>query len=106
MRAVPRLSSYTLAFVLQVRKNHGKTSVRVEEKCQLGAIPFVDQAAVVAATDRNLQHPRFALQVGQVILGQRKYLPSCRTKGFRASAIFESKLSARALMWSAKKKEG
>jgi hypothetical protein len=26
-------ASYTLAFVLQLRKNHGKTSVRVVEKC-------------------------------------------------------------------------
>ena len=32
---------------------------------------------------------------------KRKYLPSCRTRGFPTSAIFESKLSVRALMWSA-----
>jgi hypothetical protein len=29
MRAVPRLANYTLAFALQLRKKHGKTSVRV-----------------------------------------------------------------------------
>ena len=29
VRAVPRLASYTLAFALQLRKKHGKTSVRV-----------------------------------------------------------------------------
>ena len=29
MRAVPRLASVTLAFALQPRKKHGKTSVRV-----------------------------------------------------------------------------
>jgi len=34
-------------------------------------------------------------------LRQRKYLPSCRTRGFHTSADFESKLSVRALMWSA-----
>jgi hypothetical protein len=27
--------SYTLAFALQLRKKHGKTSVRAAEKCQL-----------------------------------------------------------------------
>jgi hypothetical protein len=27
--------SYTLAFALQLRKKHGKTSVRVAEECQL-----------------------------------------------------------------------
>ena len=29
MRAVPRLASFTLAFALQLREKHGKTSVRV-----------------------------------------------------------------------------
>jgi hypothetical protein len=31
----PVLASYTLAFDLQLRKKHGKTSVRVVEECQL-----------------------------------------------------------------------
>jgi hypothetical protein len=35
-------SSYTLAFALQLRKNHGKTSVRVTEKYQLGTIRLVE----------------------------------------------------------------
>jgi hypothetical protein len=29
VRAVPRLANYTLAFALQLRKKHGKISVRV-----------------------------------------------------------------------------
>jgi len=33
VRAV--FASYTLAFALQLRKKHGKTSVRVAEECQL-----------------------------------------------------------------------
>jgi hypothetical protein len=33
VQAVPRLASYILAFALQLRKKHGKTSVRVVEKC-------------------------------------------------------------------------
>jgi len=33
--------------------------------------------------------------------GQLKYLPSRRTRGFPTSANFESKLTVRALMWSA-----
>jgi hypothetical protein len=32
----PVFASYTLAFALQLRKKHGKTSVRVEEKPQSG----------------------------------------------------------------------
>jgi uncharacterized integral membrane protein len=31
----PVFASFTLAFALQWRKNHGKTSVRVAEECQL-----------------------------------------------------------------------
>jgi hypothetical protein len=38
LRAVPRFASYTLAFVLQLRKKHGKTSARVAEECQMGTM--------------------------------------------------------------------
>jgi hypothetical protein len=31
----PIFAGYTLAFALQLRKKHGKTSVRVAEECQL-----------------------------------------------------------------------
>jgi len=31
----PIFASYTLAFALQLRKKHGKTSVRVADECQL-----------------------------------------------------------------------
>jgi hypothetical protein len=31
----PVFASYTLAFALQLRKKHGKNSVRVAEECQL-----------------------------------------------------------------------
>jgi len=31
----PVFASYTLTFALQLRKKHGKTSVRVAEECQL-----------------------------------------------------------------------
>jgi hypothetical protein len=37
----PVFASYTLAFALQLRKKHGKTSVRVVEKC-----PDIPVAAV------------------------------------------------------------
>jgi hypothetical protein len=89
MRAVPRLLSYTLAFALQLRKITKNFS-------------FFDRAALGATTDCNLQHSWLGLHMGQVTHGQRKYLQSCRTKGFPASADFESKLSVRAMMWWAK----
>ena len=31
----PIFASYTLAFALELRKRHGKPSVRVDEECQL-----------------------------------------------------------------------
>jgi hypothetical protein len=31
----PVFASYTVAFALQLRKRHGKTSVRIAEECQL-----------------------------------------------------------------------
>jgi len=43
----------------------------------------------------------FCVNAMGLTLGQRKYLPSCRTRGFPTSANFESKLAVRALMWSA-----
>ena len=33
-RLCPVFASYTLAFALQLRKRHGKTSVRVAKECQ------------------------------------------------------------------------
>jgi hypothetical protein len=67
MRAVPLVLSYALAFALQLKKNHGKTSVRLAEKYQLGKIQLVDRGAVIAAAiDCNLQHPWIALRVSQV----------------------------------------
>ena len=104
------LLNYTLAFALQLRKNHWEVSVRVAEKCQLVAekcqlstICLVDWAAVTAATD-CVTINTLGLRFGWVrlTLGQRKCLPSCQTKGFPASDNYESKLSVRALMWSAK----
>jgi len=46
----PVFASYTLAFALQLREKHGKTSVRVVEKCQLGTIRCVNMAALRVAT--------------------------------------------------------
>jgi hypothetical protein len=40
-RPDPVFASYTLAFALQLRKNHEKTSVRVVEKCPDIPVPAV-----------------------------------------------------------------
>jgi len=45
--------------------------------------------------------PWLSRQVTGSTLDHRKYVPSCRTRGFPTSAKFESKLSVRALVWSA-----
>ena len=45
---------YTLTFALQLREKHGKTSVCVVEKCQLGTIHCVQMAVLrVARTSRS-----------------------------------------------------
>ena len=41
----PVFASYILALVLQLRKNHGKISLRLVEKYKLGTIHCVDMAA-------------------------------------------------------------
>jgi hypothetical protein len=37
----PVFGSYTLAFALQLRKKHGKTSVRLAEECQLARRRYI-----------------------------------------------------------------
>jgi hypothetical protein len=49
----PIFASYTLAFALHLRKKHGKTSVRVIEKCP--AIP-------VAAVQYTFTHKQYTEQ--------------------------------------------
>jgi hypothetical protein len=42
----PNFACYALAFTLQLGKKHGKTSVRVTERCLLGTIYYVDMATL------------------------------------------------------------
>ena len=100
-------SIYTPAFALQLRKNHGKTSVGVAEKrlteqCWPRFVwstwwPFYGR-------HRPACWPSPTLSCASGDLGQPsvRYLPSCRTKGFPAPSKFESKPSVRDLIWSAK----
>jgi len=54
-------ASYTLEFALQLRKKHGKTSVRLVEKCQLDTIHCVNMAALrVARTSCRCLFPCFS----------------------------------------------
>jgi hypothetical protein len=92
---------------LTTEENHGKTSVGVVEKR-----PTEDcWARFVWSTwwpfhgrPRPVCWPSSPLACASGDLGQFsvRYLPSCRNKGFPAPANFESKLSVRDLMWSAK----
>ena len=93
MRAVPLLCiiHYTLAFVLRLSKNHGKTcqgSRKVPYWAVLATICLVDLAAVLRAISTGLLAIitlGLCLRWRRPALGQRKSLPSCRTKGFPAS---------------------
>ena len=100
MRPCPVFACYTLAFALQLRdKSTEKTSVKVVEKCQLGAIQCRHGRLLqVARTSRRSRFPCFT-GPGSA-LGQRRHLPSWVTKGFPTSANFQSNLSVRDLTWS------
>jgi hypothetical protein len=62
MRAVPRILSYTLAFALKLKKNHGKPSVMVAENCQLGAIKLVDRAVLIATATNSVTFDTLGLR--------------------------------------------
>jgi len=53
----PVLASYTLAFALQLRKKHGKTSLRVAEECQLVRLKQnIQNSAYITIRIHNLQN--------------------------------------------------
>jgi hypothetical protein len=100
-RAVPLLN-YTLAFTLQLRKStenlsQGSRVVGDYSLCRLGWL-------LMDSLGWSAEYQSTSVTRGwlQSALGRHRCLPSCRTKGFPASANFESKLLVSALMWSAK----
>ena len=105
-RPCPDFASNTLAFTLQLRKitknlSQGK---RMANGCSApNTVRLVELANASDGHDwpATSCHPWLSRQATGSNLVQLKYLPSCRTRGFTASANFESKLSVRALMWSA-----
>jgi hypothetical protein len=103
---VPHLCIYTLAFALQLRKitENLSQSFRKALGCNgPNAIRFVDLAIAGDGLEwpAGPCRPWVSPQATGSTLGQLKYLPSCRTRGFPNSDNFESKLAVRALMWSA-----
>jgi hypothetical protein len=100
-RAVPLLN-YTLAFALQLRKStenvcQGSRVVGDYSQRRLGWL--LKDSLGWPAENQSTSVTRGWLQSA---LGRHRCLPSCRNKGFPASANFESKLSVSALTWSAK----
>ena len=95
-----------LAFTLQLRKNHRKTSVvypKVPSCSVLGTIRYVELATkTVANLTSLLILVTLMAQAARVNLDQCSNLLSFWTKGFPTSANFESKLLVRTTMWSAK----
>jgi hypothetical protein len=100
-------SSYTPAFDLQLRKNHGRTSVGVAEKrltedCWARFVWWTWWPFHGRPRRACWPSPPLACASGDLGRPSVRYLPSCRTKGFPAPTNVESKLSVRDLMWSAK----
>jgi len=104
MQAVPRFCiELCPGIYLTTEENHGKTSVREAEKCLANHYRARFVRSTWPTTSGGLdssagtRRSRFTLQATGTTLGQSKYLPSCRNKGFSASANLESKLAVRAL---------
>jgi len=98
-------ASYTLAFALQLRKKHGKPSVRVTEgrSPDQQRTPFVKSTwPLLPTASTGLLSPTAlglrARQRGQHSVTVSAELPY---KGVPTLANFESKLSVSAVMWSA-----
>jgi hypothetical protein len=75
----PDFAHYTPAFALNPSKKAWKNPLRLVEKCQLVTIHYVDMATFRQVVLTSLSNPVFLRPVPT--LGQRRYLPSCRTKG-------------------------
>ena len=102
----PNFVSNTPTFALQLRKITGNLSQG--NRTALGwSVPSTICLVDLAIAGDGLgwpavpYHPWLLRQAMESTLCQRKYMPSCRTRGFPTSANFESKLLVRALMWSA-----
>jgi len=86
VRAVSRLCVYTLAFALQLRKNHGKPSVRASERCLADQRRTRFVYSTWPSSSDSLDWPAwplsplaFALRDG--VNPRSEYLPICRTRG-------------------------
>ena len=102
----PEFATNTLAFKLQRRKitENFSQGNRIALGCSApNAIRLVHLAIAGDGLDWPAApcRPWLSRQATGSTLGQLKYLPSCRTRGFPASTNFQSKLSVRALLWSA-----
>jgi hypothetical protein len=113
MRAVPRLCIVYPGICLKTEENHGKPQSECPKAVRLISAEsdsfsrLGDHGRWPRLACRPLPvpagpcHPWLSHQATGSTLGQLKYLPSCRTRGFPTSANFDSKLAVRALMWSA-----
>ena len=109
MRAVPRLYiELCPGIYLTTGENQSKTSVRAAENCLANhwRARFVwstwPPTSSGLESSAGTRRSRFTLRATGPTLGQSKYLPSCRTKGFSTSANLESKHSG---FWCGRQKK-
>jgi hypothetical protein len=55
-RPCPIFAGFILAFALQLRKKHGKPSVRVAEEFQLSIIDLKEKRSVMAVCTKAVNH--------------------------------------------------
>jgi len=103
MRTVSRLCIEYPGICLTTEENYGKNRSgygRALGSSAPNAITLVELAITGNGLDWPVVpcRPWLSRQATEWTLGQPKYPPCCRTRGFLISAKFESKLSVRALM--------
>jgi hypothetical protein len=102
---VPQLCIIYPGICLTTEENHGKPQLGYLKGARLLSAErsLVDLAIAGDCLDwpAGPCRPSLSRQATGPTLSQRKYLPSCHTRGFPTSANFELKLTVRALMWSA-----
>jgi hypothetical protein len=107
MRAVPRLCIVDPGICLTTEGKSRKNLSQSIRKALGRPAPNAIRLVALAIAGDGLDWPAgpcrpwLSRQATGSILGQRKYLPSCSTRGFPASAKLNLKLEVRALMWSA-----
>ena len=99
----PVFDGYILAFAWQLRIKARKNFIQDSRKVPVGYDSTCRQHSLLQVARTSCRsRSRFFREAGSM-LGQRRYLPNCVTKGFHTSAKLESNLSE---IWRGRQRKG